>query len=367
MEKPDKLRPISSEDFRRYQQGEMSFEEQHAFEKQLLEDAFTAAAYEGFLALEADRKDLTEIRLELNRKLENRLGNARKILVPIWVYGAAASFFISIGIIWTVFLTGPKMQGSESKKEFSARKVPENPSANEQEEQVSPDAPLSLKSPPPAESKPGTDRIAHSSTVENSVVADRYEKETLFAEPVPRQQQILEDKNSRIASAEKAGSEHGLASERIISRNRESEMEVPAIVPADENSAPDSADKVNISGSAGDVQKSKNEIQVAAAPMVARKQNSSVRSSAGAMPEKGWENYQDYLEKNAGSTGINAVVTVTFTVQPGGSLTQFSATGDSTLHRRAIRMIRNGPAWLPDPHAGNGGGQPVKITIRFTE
>ncbi|GGB87159.1 hypothetical protein [Dyadobacter sediminis] len=363
MKKPDKLRPFGSEDFRRYQQGEMSYEEQHAFEKQLLEDAFSAAAYAGFLALEEDKMDLPAVGQELNRKLENRLGTARKRFVPVWAYGAAASLFISIGILWTTFLTGPKMQKNPSEKQFSAREVPEYPDANEQEERITPDAPLSLKSPsPPTENKPETDRITNSSTVENSIVADRYEKESLFAETVPRQQQILKDESSRIASADKAGSEHGSVSERIISRHRESEK-LSAIVPADENSASDSADNANMADAAGEQQRSENEIQVAAAPMTAEKQV-SFRSSDGAMPEKGWKNYQDYLEKNAVSAGINAVVTVTFTVQPDGKLTRFSAIGDSTLTNRAIGLVRNGPAWLS---AGKGAGQRVIVMIHFTK
>ena len=81
-----------------------------------------------------------------------------------------------------------------------------------------------------------------------------------------------------------------------------------------------------------------------------------------AMPEKGWPHYQEDLDQNTGSAGTDADVTVTFVINPDGTLTRFAATGNQQLRARAIRMIQNGPAWR---YTGNGISQPAAITIHF--
>jgi len=340
-------------------------------EKKILDDAFTAEAFAGFLALENDKKYSVETSSELNRKLKEKLGAAQKMLIPLWFYGAAASLIISAGVIWAVFLNGQKAENRQLKKEVSAMEISEPSKSNEQEEEILSAAAPQSGNPqqPPTESKPENVPKAYSYKVENSIVTDRYKEETDFSETVPRQQQIQQDKRSRVASADRVMTEPDFSSGKMISRDDAALTGVPAVVHEDENGLTDSAHQFIIPGRSGDSVQDKKKMLAAAAPMAAGKRNSATSSPAYATiarPEKGWNNYQDYLEKNAGSAGIDAEVTVTFSVHADGTLSHFSANGNKQLQMRAIRIIRNGPAWLAVQPGGNDISQPVKITIHFT-
>ncbi|KAA6431541.1 energy transducer TonB [Dyadobacter flavalbus] len=370
MEEPDKYRVFSLEDFRRYHHGEMSFEEQHKLEKQMLDDAFTAAAYEGFRALETDKTNTSAIPGELNHKLKARIQIKEKRSVPLWLYGAAASLVIGTGAIWMIFLADQKALNRQLSETVPLMKAPE-PLKETEEETAPNEAPQSVDPQESVAKKPDREYGTDSHSTENNMAADRSAAEPNVTEAAPVQEPIQEDKKNRIASAEtEMPDPHAVSmiipdSQKTLTDSVSKFMGGPPRIAFQEYSSKSArAAKPELSERK---QRNVENTQVAAAPAAMKEKMPATglplpAYKTSAMPEKGWKNYQEYLERNTGSAGTDAEVTVTFVINPDGTLTRFSASGDKQLHERAIRIIRNGPAWQ---YSGNGTSQPAEITIHF--
>lgn len=96
------------------------------------------------------------------------------------------------------------------------------------------------------------------------------------------------------------------------------------------------------------------EVVVAAAKPATRK----------AEPTTGMPAYQRYLGQNARLAGVTGTVTLQFTVDSKGALSNFKVINSlgKSADDKAINIVKNGPSWLPNPA---GITETVKLAIQF--
>ena len=82
-------------------------------------------------------------------------------------------------------------------------------------------------------------------------------------------------------------------------------------------------------------------------------------------PLMGWESYQAYLQQSADSVRQQGEVIVTFTVNPDGTLSDFSAKGEKSLQTEAIHIVQKGPIWVPVKQNGVSVSLPATVTLQF--
>ncbi len=112
------------EDFRRYHDNQMTPEEQHCFEKRMLEDPFLREAWEGFEMLHEDGIATASVIKKLNRLLPGmevgRPGGGGK---PVWKYMTAAAVLIAAFFSYQRF--GEKRDSKKAPEIKSARAAEE--------------------------------------------------------------------------------------------------------------------------------------------------------------------------------------------------------------------------------------------------
>jgi TonB family protein len=91
----------------------------------------------------------------------------------------------------------------------------------------------------------------------------------------------------------------------------------------------------------------------------------SKKEAVPARPQNGWEEFNRYIKENAKPVnGKTGVVRLSFVVNADRSLTDFKVlkSASSDVDKAAIKLIEDGPAWLPNT---NAKPQTVKLRIRF--
>ena len=84
-----------------------------------------------------------------------------------------------------------------------------------------------------------------------------------------------------------------------------------------------------------------------------------------AAPDTGWDDYNDYLEKNKkvpdGADDIHGSVVVRFNIDNNGNMKNFAIEKslNETLDAEAIRLVKEGPSW----HLLKGKGKKSKVTV----
>lgn len=333
------------DDFRRYQNGEMSFEEQHKLEMLMLDDPFVAEAFEGFLASLQAHADDTRISSELRGRLAARVERNARRSVPIWPYASAASALVCLGLYWMIFLNH---KTNELTEEAVIQPAPnELPRVQKADHQPA----YAAKEPLTQTPKPSPAKPATGPEQQPLNMADE-------AEPEP-----LADAESLSISAVTTELQ---AVSPVLS--------APGAIPhADSGSQPASAPLAKTAGRDNLAKLSQREnsdriSEVVVLPGAAKKAHvvSSVARAAfvPAEPAVGWKAYQAYLEKNS-LAEQQGKVTVSFTVGEDGTLSEISARGPRELHEQAIRLVRQGPVWKAGRYDGNAIALPVQVEIEF--
>ena len=323
------------EAFEHYYSGEMSAADQHLFEKQMLDDPAFADAYEGFLALKDSGVELSGIREGLEGRLASRIATAKKKSVPLWGYGAAASVVIAFFALWLAYTGNMEHRDLER----SAPHLVETPilepdklAANQPEAIVKPATPRQLPSTAPMVPK-RNDRSQKKVDNDPAMEADEavaVQAETSSDEPavsLPEQPNLAySGKNNATvpASAARSAPAKPLADAVVIGETTARKMS-------------------------------------AAAPV----QTETTLASLSPVPLMGWESYNLYLSQNAGQVRSNGEVTVHFKVNADGSLSDFTANGKKKLQAEAIRIVREGPVWVPVKQNGVTFSMPVSVMVRF--
>lgn len=325
------------EDFRRYYYGEMSFEEQHQLEKKMLDEPLVADAYEGFAAMLDDETDIDQVKKDLSARLYERVPEKRKGIIPLWTYGAAASIIIVIGFFWQ---TQKGSLSSETAK-VGVEEVPATPPVIKETR-----PPNIVPRKNPGEVLSGNYKKAEvpagalQSPVKDFLAGERIAAITEAAESEIQVERETLDINSPDAFIPAKPQQFNLDSLRTVLVTPKKTTVLPENVNA-RSAAPVSP--LAASGRSGG--------------LIAR--------NTSPMPLGGWLSYQDYLETKTKDAAIKGIVTVTFLVGPDGSLTGFSPKGDQLLYDQAIRILKEGPAWLPAISNGEKILKTAEVTIHF--
>ncbi|MCF0048686.1 energy transducer TonB [Dyadobacter sp. LJ53] len=330
------------EEFRRYQNGEMSTREQHLLEKQMLEDPMLAEAYEGFLAMHRNTADLAGLQKELKQNLERRTTNHRKWIIPLWTYGAAASLVLTLGTLWLMFVSNPqKGDNKETGQNLVEIPVPEAETPLQSEPQTAP---------------PSAPETKHE-------IASQTEKPTLrTTTPASRAQ---EPEPATVVSPRKFETD-------LAAADHDDQVSVPAAVPAEKQAFANTA-RGPVPAPASRVREQpkykKSQTVVPEATSVRSLTALPVPADSvmelTASPLMGWDAYRSYLEKRTAAARRKGEVTVSFYVNTDGTLADLTAEGKRQLQPEAIRIVKEGPQWVPGRQNGSAVRTPVKVILNF--
>lgn len=353
------------DDFERYYSGGMSSAEQRLLEGRMLAEPLVAEAYEGFLAWRAQHCDAAEVRSDLRGRLHMRVAQVRRKTLHLWSYASAASVLLALFSYWLVFLrdqgAGPQIPVAAVKQEkmvsYDRAKAPALSSA--------------ARKPP----GPGAATGVTKKTANPAALAPANQSK---AAPLP----VLQDEITVAHHAE------ALEQATDIALTDSFKADVPTIsVPSEPSGAltkPGSAQAVGKSIAARArmepssfhyvaKDKHRDAAQVAGQQAVAAKP--AYKKDLGTYtvppdaltpaPVAGWLAYQAYLDKNTGSADTTAQVVVTFIVSSSGALSGFAANGPEQLHQDAIRIISNGPAWVPARTKGMAVISLARVQMQF--
>jgi hypothetical protein len=332
MEATDPHKPYDFETFRRYQSGEMSVEDQHRLERQMLDDPLTADAYEGFLLMLGHSDETQRVGLDLSGALGKRVGAGNKRKLPIWSYAAAASVILSVGAFWLVFISNRNdvKHAAQSERHVMARPeiAPKQEAAQELPLKPAP-APRSnsARPAPPdspliaAETPAGDEKKVDQTKLEEAVLADEAEERVAVSEPLPR----VAASPSSIAA---------VPPQQVLASSSAAREQPGTIAP--------------------------NQVVAKRAS-----QGNTLSPDSLPVPAIGWQAYQAYLQKNTVSELGEGDVTVFFMVNANGTLSDFSAVGTDTLRGRAIEIVQKGPSWTAAGRKAVKASAPMHIRLLF--
>lgn len=326
------------ENFRRYYYGEMSFEEQHQLEKKMLEEPLVAEAYEGFVAMLDDEIQIDKAKKELSERLHVRISAKRKRIIPLWAYGAAASVIIVIGVFWQTD-TGPVSL------ETAKVEVREAPAPNPVIKETKPSS-IAAPQTAPIKALPGQQKkVEVPAGALQSPVKDFHSDENIAAVADRKEAEFQLDREILVPNSPDT---------LIHAKPQQFSLDSLRTALATPKKTTVLAENVNArSAAASSYQASSG-----------RSGRLIVRNTS-PMPAGGWESYRNYLETKTKDAELKGTVTVSFMVEPDGSLTGFSPKGDQSLHDQAIRILKEGPAWLPATFNGDKISRTAEVTLRF--
>jgi len=321
------------EDFRRYHHGEMSAKEQHLLEKQMLEDPMLAEAYEGFLAMQSESADLVNLKQAMDQNLQRRITSDRKRAIPLWTYGAAASLIITMGTFWILFISKPQKGDMQEAGQNPVEK------------------PL-IEPAPPSTRKPD---------LQTALPVEKPAQHTGPATSRKQEPELAEKLRERQPEAD------------LAITNREDPASVPAFVPAEKQAFANTARSPApaATGSALREQPKYKKSQTVVSEAVAARSLAALPALPDtidrltANPLMGWDAYNAYLEKQTGAARRRGEVEVTFYVNADGRLTDFTARGKKQLHPEAIRIVKEGPLWVPARQNGFAFRTHATVRLQF--
>ena len=396
----DKLHKIyNPEDFRRYQNGEMPFSEQHLLERQMMEDPFLAEAYEGFVALNADEVNLEKSVEEIQDRLQARVSNKTGKMVPLWAYSAAATIFIFLGIGWLFYTSNQNTLTDRNSKSATAIAIDEKiggkavigPSIASTEKTIGTKSPSIVIKPRNRaratdlnKTNNDSENKLNSRKEENLAVSDEHFQSAASPVTVPAQSNasriieneivkgILVDENGAVlAGVTILNSDHtttqtGEKGEFSINSRMGDSITAAFIGYKSKKIKVEKADMGMVKLEPDHL--TLNEVVVIGYG-VQKKQSMAVSSRDAGYgqpePADGWAQYQEYLDKFRDSSLLHGLVKVSFAVNNDGTLSEFKTEGTKELFDEALKVIKTGPAWKPFKSNGLEPGKRAQVTVRF--
>lgn len=414
MEKTD-LNAPDFDDFLRYHQGKMPPEEQHQFEMRMLEEPLMADAYEGFLAWYSDDTRIPALRSGLRELLADRTSTNKRITSSWWVYGAAATVLMAVGLYGFYFFSIPGEAPEQAAIQTGTKQPPvAAPSgAPEQADAAvsrveAPDSPavgpkIMTSQPSVAAAasgqKPESDIPVPGDTAEPADVTTAQpagaDASTTAAATAPLPAKAFAKSLSDRAKTE-APSSMRFVSGRVVDAAGIALPGVQVRSKSDQAEITDSAGRFRVPVHADDSLQlsflgfnekripvagreigtirleeftpTLDEVVVTHAPTQRKKSTSvsaAITNAPQPVPAEGWKAYQDYLDRRSKSAKMEGKVVVSFAVNANGSLSGFFAHGAGELHQDAIRIVREGPLWKPAVRGGSPVSAVTEIEVWF--
>ncbi|GIV36581.1 MAG: cell envelope biogenesis protein TonB [Cyclobacteriaceae bacterium] len=310
-----------SDDIKRYLSGEMSPAERHALEREALNDPFLAEALEGAEALPAGQfaADLRKINRHITAKRRWKPIRAAAVIVAL----ALAAF--GLITLW--------------------------PELNDKP------APLALEQPPVVQAPAPDPAIEREK--EPSAVSDRQK----VTEHVTGRSKTLSVTDEALALQEKAKKDPALPAgeaktEQPLAFTEKQAEEPPAVAMLREE-----AEAVTSQSAAAEPETAK-----------ARKAMPSAAHHQPAVPDGGMEAFNRYLRQSqrypqeAVEKKIEGLVVVQFVVEADGAVGQIKVIHGigGGCDEELIRLIREGPRWIPAHQDGKNVPDTVQVQLRFS-
>jgi TonB family protein len=413
----------SEETLRKYLQGELSAAEMHAVEKHLLTHDLLHEGMEGLeeVGAQAMQDDLAAIRAMLSQKEERRGG-----AFPWFKWmGLAASVLLVAVAIWWVTIPAKEalpetlsMEKQDLDEPLKEEETPAELDTSPPLDDKSSSPPIALSTPPPAAKVPIQNLPRQKPVEEEALVAFDFsldvvevmpkEPVPIAAAPAPAREEIMRDRaaglqaekkkidmaepaktgatvSGRVTSLEDGtaipginvvvkGTSQGVMTDvegtyRITLPEGKNTLVFSFIGMVTQEVAVGTRQVIDVQ-LAPDVS-ALSEVVVTGYGVSRTSPPESVRISA--RPKDGRASYRKYLRENtqyppqAEVAKVTGTVTLEFTVHPGG------LTGSYHIVRglghgcdeEAIRLVQEGPAWLPATLDGRAISETVRVKIRF--
>jgi len=344
-----KNRKGSLKDFLRYRRDEMTGEERNSFERELQKDPFLTEAGEGF-----DAFPDTEVTEDLSR-LHKRLKN-RTIQKTRFIYYRIAASVAVLMVITTVFIVTQRNDQVSTLSE----KI-------EKEEMVSESTPAEKPIPSPAEK-----------------AADK--KEDIVIPPARKaktgkQPEIIKIEEKGVAGVQVAEARDQVAEAQDKAEETEVQdagagVRVAEAQPEIQDSEGAKDDFASVQGKVSEEksivsEKKMDMARAAGAP--ANYKSAALRDYNPPQPVIGKDSFDIYLAKNIripeSKGGEQRVVVVSFKVSVDSTVKNIKVinTPGQLYSREAIRLIKDGPKWIPGNENGIIMEDEVKLTILFNK
>ncbi|MBA7564024.1 hypothetical protein ES708_05686 [subsurface metagenome] len=411
MSKNNKYGKINPEDLFRYTGNGLSDEERHALERELQKDPFTEEALEGLSSLGAEkvRGDLSR----LKTRLRKRVTSTRSML---WVRVAASvAILLAIGTLYfTVFtdMTGRldrRVAETESAEQAREKGIPEGMQT------VTEEGKTETKSAEPARKKgmpEGIQTVTEEAKTETKTIKEDAETEgaeTATVEPGPSAISVpeavrreaepeLDVEDYAILAADKVISEDTFAYHDVVAEavpepegaGAEAEAEEIELPPPGEAITLESPVTVHFTEQVRMAQQTvmdetrAEEIAGMDTAEPRRKERSAARTGADAAKAKklpatgparpvgGEELFNEYIAENirfpeSDTVLTRGVVVLSFAIGPQGrpqNIEVEESPGDA-FSREAIRLLQEGPDWLPAIENGIIIEEKTRLSIEF--
>ena len=387
MSKNKKYNNIDPEDFLRYINGEMSDEERHAMEREIQKDPFAADALEGISipGAELAREDLSR----LQRRLQKRISGTRSML---WVRVAASiAVLLTIGTLYFTIFSDKlgrldrKVADTESAEPARDKSIPEDLEilTEEAKEEAKEEADALMERAGGQE----PDRIAEPEQSEVYILADEQEEfETglVIGEEIIIAEEERELKDTLfLMSAEVAVEQDAVGTENmadLLPPDEEISVEKsvagpPATAQARQSSiqqteAMDEKQPEEIAGM--DAAKSKRSEPLTIMPDMDAPAAIMLSDTILATPVGGEELFDRYIAENIrfpeGDTILaSGRVALIFNIDPQGRprIIEVKDSPGDAFSREAVRLLQEGPNWIPVLINGIPTEEKARVTIEF--
>lgn len=347
------------EQIRRYLQDQMTEAERHAFEREMQRDPFLEEAVEGLSAVTSDLvfTDLAELRKRMVKPERNRR----------YIWYAAASVLLLI-VSSVVLLT------------IQENVIPVVSESKIQEEVKIADATNAEKSTITPQKQP----IPEKTTQKKEII---FIENELITDDLLIKSKLVDDNNSinsnslisEYEESRKARSQTTRKVEfsKMAANNSESVVSTPIIMDSS-GTVPGKLEK-NADAMMKDSEKMEEVVVVG----YGTQRKSSVTGSVSkvninqnvngkASPAGGWKAFEEYLKAElsapeTGKPGEKTIVRLSFVITETGEKEQYQILKgkDETYTKEAIRIVRDGPAWIPEVREKTPRRSTVKLKLVF--
>ncbi|MFC2116666.1 energy transducer TonB [Bacteroidota bacterium] len=392
MSKNRKYSNIDPEDLLRYTSDGMSEEERHAIERKLQKDVFEEEALEGLSSLGAEqaRVDLSRLRTRLHRRVT---GTSSRIWVRV---AASVAILLTIGTLYfTVFtdkfgMMNRKVAETESSEQSRDKGVP----GEMQKELPEADADMKVPDHATAEAKPSPAAIQEEKQEENR------EEGLKEYEPAPDQTEelVLAGVDEVTLTEEDAGAEDPIATQSIIAeaetepegagagagesevtlQGEEVAVETQDVIPTVSKqytmASPTAMEESQMEDLAGIEPVEANRAERSAGKSAVSSVSKKLSGTTSARPDGGEELFNEYIAENirfpeTDTTITKGDVVMSFSIGPQGrplNIEVEESPGEA-FSIEAIRLLQEGPDWLPAIENGIPVEEKTQISIEFVK
>lgn len=343
------------EQIRRYLQDQMTEAERYAFEREMQRDPFLAEAVEGFSSTDTDLvfADLTNLRARLEKPKKNRK----------FIWYAAASVLLLVVSSVVLFNLPENVVPLVSENKIQKEAIPKEKKIDEKTD-TKPPAPAVV----PKEKKE-TNVVTISNEMVVEMVVEEAEMESVSVTS-------LETTDSASQSLSESTENQIVAEETIHltdSAAKTSNSQVADVA------APKAPNKIAENRSFNEKAELNEVVVVGYGAQRKSSMTGSVSSvkakqmvDGKASPVDGWKAFNEYLKAELsapkiGKPGKKTIIRLSFVITETGEKGEFNNQKgeDETYTKEAIRIIIDGPAWIPEVRENTPRSSQVKLKLVF--